>query len=88
MASIYAPLGPTVGAIIRFSISTTNSRGLHVIIDVADAEKLKELLCVKSNDAIDLSSSPTGVGRRLVNATGSAARAVRHKFKSCSRNQD
>jgi len=54
MVSIYAPLGPTVGTVSRFSISTANSRGLHVIVDVADAEKLADLFSVKTNEAIDL----------------------------------
>lgn len=54
MTSIYAPLGPTADTINRFSISTANSRGLHIIVDVADAEKLADLFSVKANEAIDL----------------------------------
>jgi hypothetical protein len=54
MRSIYAPLGPTVGTVSRFSISAANSRGLHIIVHVADAEKLADLFSVKSNEAIDL----------------------------------
>ena len=54
MTSIYAPLGPTVGTINRFSIFTANSRGLHIIVDDADAEKLADLFSVKTNEAIDL----------------------------------
>lgn len=54
MTSIYAPLGPTVGILSKFAISTANSRGLHIVIDAADAEKLADLFSVKTNEAIDL----------------------------------
>jgi hypothetical protein len=54
MTSIYSPLGPTVGTVNRFSISTANSRFLHNIFDDADAEKLADLFSVKTNEAIDL----------------------------------
>jgi hypothetical protein len=53
MTSIYAPLGPLVGTVSRFSISTANSRGLHNMVTDADAEKLADLFSVP-NEAIDL----------------------------------
>lgn len=53
MKSIYAPLGPIVGTVTRFTISTADSRGLHNMANDADAEKLADLFSVP-NEAIDL----------------------------------
>jgi len=82
MTSIYAPLGPTVGTVNRFSISTANSRWLRSIPDYAGAEKLADLFSVKTNEAIDLFVVATMMANGWSPLPGKCPKLIRKSLRS------
>ncbi|UBV20989.1 hypothetical protein H8Z59_27980 [Mycolicibacterium fortuitum] len=51
--AIFAPLGPVVGTVAWYVVNSADSKGLHIIRSIADAQSLADLWEVH-NEAIDL----------------------------------